>query len=673
LVRLYNHHLLGPPRMTNRQLAAILFSDIVGYTALMGQDESSTLELVRKSRDIQKPLVEKHQGKWLKEMGDGVMAQFKSALDAVKCGTEIQEAVKNELDAQLRIGIHLGDITIENDEVYGDGVNVASRIESIADPGSVYISEAVYGAIKGQSDIRAQFMGEKQLKNVQGPVRVYKILAKGAPTPPTGKPLKRYAIPAVILVLLLAFGIWQLNKQGVDTSRKTIAVLPLKLLNPDSANQFLIQGITEELIRSLGKVNVLTVINPISTLRFEASLNPVSDARAELSQSDYFLTGSFEENNNLLKLDLRLFDQQEHEVWSKSYSSDISMLPELTGNIAVDIAKFIQIELTPPETARIVDIPPVDPELLKLMLLGKNHLAKFTPGDIAIGLNYLQQAVDKNPASSRAWANLAEGLIMMGHGPVPPPGVWEEARAAAIRAIQLDSLNAEAWTWLGTTKTYYHWDYDGAQYCYTRANSLNSNIPMSHYHYSWHLYLFDSLDKAMKEHKLALELDPLDPFQAARLGELYMLVGDLDSAVMEIERSRRLHKDFMLADRIMGDIYLRKDEYDSATFLFKKIGPFGTIGMADTYLAKGEIKMAMEIIQQLEANPNSILAFLLAYLYAKMGNTDKFFEYANFEPPHAFHPWLRVAVENPKVITDPRFRKLMEKMNLPMPDVGTKD
>ena len=142
----------------------------------MGQDESSTLELVRKSRDIQKPLVEKHQGKWLKEMGDGVMAQFKSALDAVKCGAEIQEAVKHQLDAQLRIGIHLGDITIENDEVYGDGVNVASRIESIADPGSVYISEAVYGAIKGQSDIRAQFMGEKQLKNVQGPVRVYKSL-----------------------------------------------------------------------------------------------------------------------------------------------------------------------------------------------------------------------------------------------------------------------------------------------------------------------------------------------------------------------------------------------------------------------------------------------------------------------------------------------------------------
>jgi len=632
----------------------------------MGQDESKALELVRKCREIQKPLVEKYQGKWLKEMGDGVMVQFKSALDAVKCGMEIQESVNNQLDDQLRIGIHLGDITIENNEIYGDGVNVASRIESIADPGSVYISEAVYGAIKGHAGIRTQFMGEKKLKNVQGAVRVYKILAKDAP-PLVDNLLKRYAIPAVIIVLLLTFGIWQLNKTGVDTSRKTIAVLPLKLLNPDSTNQFLIQGITEELIRSLGKMHGLVVINPISTLRFEASLNPVSDARSELNQSDYFLNGSLEEKENLLTLDLELFDRQEREVWSKSYTRDISLLPELAGNIAVDIAEFIQIELTPPETSRIVDIPPVDPELLKLVLKGKNHLSKFTPEDIAIGLNYLQQAVDKNPASSRAWASLAEGLIIMGHGPAPPPGVWEEARAAATRALQLDSLNAEAWTWLATTKTYYQWDYEGAQDCYAKANSLNPNLPKSHYHYSWHLYLFDSLDKALAEHKLAFKLDPLDPFQAARLGHMYMLVGMLDSAAMEIKRSRRLNKNFMLADRIMGEIYLRKEQYDSAEFLFRKIGPFGISQLAVTHLAKGEINRAMEIIQQLESNPNSITSFELAFIYANMGNSNKFFEYANFDPPHAFHPWLRVAVENPKIIADPRFKQLMDKMNLPMP------
>ena len=117
---------------SSRQLAAIMFTDIVGYTALMGKDSDKALELIRISKDIQKPLVEKHNGKWLKEMGDGAMAQFSTALDAVNCSIEIQKSARGELDAKLRIGIHLGDVTVEDDDVYGDGVNVASRLESIA-------------------------------------------------------------------------------------------------------------------------------------------------------------------------------------------------------------------------------------------------------------------------------------------------------------------------------------------------------------------------------------------------------------------------------------------------------------------------------------------------------------------------------------------------------------
>ena len=124
---------------TSRQLAAIMFTDIVGYTALMGKDSAKALELVRISKEIQKPLVENHNGQWLKEMGDGALTKFNSALDAVNCAVEIQEVARGKLDAKLRVGIHSGDITIENDDVYGDGVNVASRLESIADPGGIYI------------------------------------------------------------------------------------------------------------------------------------------------------------------------------------------------------------------------------------------------------------------------------------------------------------------------------------------------------------------------------------------------------------------------------------------------------------------------------------------------------------------------------------------------------
>ena len=166
-----------------RQLAAIMFTDIVGYTALMGKDTAKALELVRISKEIQKPLVEKHNGKWLKEMGDGAMAQFSTALDAVNCSIEIQEVARAKLDGKLRIGIHSGDITIEDDDVYGDGVNVASRLESIADPGGIYISDSIEKAIRGLGDVQAKYFGEIKLKNVAYGVRTYAVQGVGLPVP----------------------------------------------------------------------------------------------------------------------------------------------------------------------------------------------------------------------------------------------------------------------------------------------------------------------------------------------------------------------------------------------------------------------------------------------------------------------------------------------------------
>jgi len=169
--------------MSQRQLAAIMFTDIVGYTALMGKDTQKALEIVRISKEIQKPLVEKHNGKWLKEMGDGAMAQFSTALDAVNCSIEIQEIARGKLDAKLRIGIHLGDVTVEEDDVHGDGVNVASRLESIADPGGIYVSDAIEKAIRGQSDVQAKLLGEVSLKNVDYGVKTYALQGVGLPVP----------------------------------------------------------------------------------------------------------------------------------------------------------------------------------------------------------------------------------------------------------------------------------------------------------------------------------------------------------------------------------------------------------------------------------------------------------------------------------------------------------
>ena len=180
-----NLHILFLKRTMSktRQLAAIMFTDIVGYTALMGKDTDKALDLLSIGMEIQKQLVKQHNGKWLKEMGDGALVSFTSAVDAVNCSIEIQESVKTKLDAKLRIGIHLGDITIENNDVYGDGVNVASRLESIADPGGIYISDNVEKSIIGQTNVQAKYLGEIKLKNVAYDVRTYALQGEGLPVP----------------------------------------------------------------------------------------------------------------------------------------------------------------------------------------------------------------------------------------------------------------------------------------------------------------------------------------------------------------------------------------------------------------------------------------------------------------------------------------------------------
>ena len=140
----------------SRQLAAIMFTDIVGYTALMGKDQDKALKLLRRNREIHQEVINGHNGKWLKEMGDGILARFNSATDSVQCAINIQKRAREELEGQIRIGLHLGDVTFENEDVFGDGVNIASRLQSVADPGGIYISESLQKSIRGKSDLQAK-------------------------------------------------------------------------------------------------------------------------------------------------------------------------------------------------------------------------------------------------------------------------------------------------------------------------------------------------------------------------------------------------------------------------------------------------------------------------------------------------------------------------------------
>jgi len=220
-----------------RKLAAIMFTDIAGYTALMGNDESKAMQLVRRNREVQKPLVKKYGGEWLKEMGDGTMTSFTTASDAVHCALEIQKTLIEDVDLNLRIGIHLGEVAIENGDIYGDGVNIASRLESIADSGGIYISDTVYKAIKSNSDILAIPLGDIELKNVDYPVQTYALRGEYLPIPRKTSEKKlsgrfiaelkrRNVVRAILTYLIFTFLIYNL----------------LLVLKPEDTINFILQG-----------------------------------------------------------------------------------------------------------------------------------------------------------------------------------------------------------------------------------------------------------------------------------------------------------------------------------------------------------------------------------------------------------------------------------------------
>ena len=175
---------------SHHQLSAIMFSDIVGYTALMGRNEAKALELLKRNRKIQKPLIEKYQGVWIKEMGDGMMARFDSAYDATKCAIEIQKKAQKNFKGRLRIGLHLGEIVIEKGDIFGDDVNIAARFESFTDPGGIYISEPIQKALQSHADILTKYLGPVELKNVQELVKLHYITGHGLAAP-TKRKLKQ--------------------------------------------------------------------------------------------------------------------------------------------------------------------------------------------------------------------------------------------------------------------------------------------------------------------------------------------------------------------------------------------------------------------------------------------------------------------------------------------------
>jgi TolB-like protein/Tfp pilus assembly protein PilF len=557
---------------------------------------------------------------------------------------------------------------------------VTSRIEQLANTGGILISGQVYNSIINRTEIGAVFLGEKRLKNVAQPVKVYALTGDGLPEPEINsfqvknkklktvqKFLKPESLIPISLVILIAsvFLVSRLAK----TTPISIALLPLKSITTDADQEWFTDGMTDALITDLAKISGLSIRGISSALQYKGTNKTLPQIAAELGVK-YLMEGSVVKIGNKVKISARLLNALKDEyIWAGEYERGFSDILGLQGEIAQTIARQIQVKLTPHEETRLAVSRSVNPETYELYLKGMYHMNKYTREGIEKGLGYLREAVERDPADPMAYAGLALGYELIAHKPSPPPETESLARAATLKALELDENLAEVHLASAMLKIYHDWDKAGAERAYRRTLELKPSLALAHGHYAFFILLSGDEDKALAESKLAQELDPFVPVYSAWTGWMYFWLGRHDEAIEEALKSLELVPDFPVGLYVLGSAYAAKGMYEEAIVAHQKAGeisPDWEWGLGQTYALAGRTDEALGVVAELESKPKIWDTWGLAEIYTALGEKDKAFLWLEtaFEQRHPYIQWLRGNSSFKSLSDDPRFDDLAQRLNL---------
>jgi adenylate cyclase len=471
-----------------RRLAAVLAADVAGYSRLMGVDEEGTLAgLKAHRRELIEPKIAEHRGRIVKTTGDGALVEFASAVDAVRCAMEIQRgmaernvAVPEDRRIEFRIGINVGDIIIDEDDIYGDGVNIAARVEALASPGAIFISDNAYQQIKGKLTLEVSDAGEQQLKNIAQPVRVYGVRLDGAATGPT-------------LVL---------------PDKPSIAVLPFTNMSGDMDQDYFADGISEDIITTLSRFRHLFVIARNSSFTYKGHATDAKQIGRELGVR-YVLEGSVRKAGNRVRITAQLIDAiSGYHVWAERYDRDLVDIFSLQDEITEQVAGAIEPELLKIESGRAATRGAASLSAWDSVRQGTWHFHQVTPAGHARARELFREAVKLDPKlpDSHFWlARVSAGIVAYGWSDQPQNDLREGLQAAHV-AIQLDERN-----------------------------------PYSHYALAIISVFSDTLEQATREAEQAVEISPSFAIGYFVLGVSRLFSGRAADAIGSIERGLRLN------------------------------------------------------------------------------------------------------------------------------------
>lgn len=611
------------------QLTVIMFTDIVGYTAMMGEDEGRALASLKINKEIHRKWLNKYQGKWLKEMGDGVLASFGSVADAVFCAGAIISSVKEAGGYELRIGIHLGDVVVDNKEIYGDGVNIASRIQALAKGNHIIVSESIHQNIRNKEGVKASSFGEHQLKNVTEPLQLFELDFDQSFTFSGSEGKKKssllyYVLAAIIVLAILYFALPAENVfNGENTveanqgSISSIAVLPFDNLTGDESQNYLIDGIQENLNIAISQIESLNVISRTSTLSFkERNGKSVQDIAEEL-RVDAVIESSVLKSDDSIRINVKLIKAfpEEEQLWTKVFDRSFNNILSLFDDVAEAVASEISNTITGENSVK-----EVNPEAFKAYMNGKFYSEnRPTEENINKALEFFKRAIELDSGYAPAYAGIAWiwiNRLQLGLSPgsMAVPNIYSYYQ----KAIDLDPEYPESYYHKAVMSIQGEWNWSKGEEAFKKALELNPTHSIAHAHYAHLLMILRRFDEAIEQAELAIKIDPLNDHVLGLCAIVFHWTGNS-------EKAREIYKknDAIFAkDRMMEAMAYTDGDYQTSSRLLKKLFKQDSLSFEPTD-KDDELNAYKALIKKIavsaESNNPGISLIFISELYSRLG------------------------------------------------------
>lgn len=569
----------------SRRLAAVMFTDIVGYTALMQQNEAAAAGIRTRHREVFNREHGRHNGEILQYFGDGTLSIFQSGVEAVNCAIAIQQELNSDKPVPLRIGLHIGEIVFDGTDIFGDSVNLASRIESLGVAGAILLSGRLNNELKNHPQILTASLGQFRFKNIDGPVEVFSVANEGITVPVRS------------------------NLQGKQSHQtKSVAVLPFINMSADPDNEYFSDGMTEEIINALAKIKNLKVTSRTSSFFFKNKNIPITQIGRELNVST-ILEGSVRLSGNRMRITAQLIDvANDFHFWSRTFDRSFEDIFAVQDEISLLIAEKLREHIGHFDIEdHLVDAPGIPAETYKRYLKGRYHLLKMSKSDIDSGLSLIEEIIEEQPRFAQAYLAAHLGYTLLGTiGLMPAGEAFAKGKTFLDKAIEINPDLPECQLQLAWISFLQDWDLAAT---YRRLNKAFEIRPVVDFYQSMACTLVTEGKYPAALHYLetAFELDPFSEINYHLKGFIYYEQEQFEKAIEYFEKSVQLKSNFSISTLYWGQALVCMGRASDALSFFQKLpdDETGDIlklgGITLAYAALGDTDRAAAGIAKMEA------------------------------------------------------------------------